>query len=127
MLNIWQKYDLIYFITQIPPPLNFQITFTLHCLWRVLVMNLLLSVFTLLGALFTRRTRPVEAFPYLMVLLVFPLIFYLTLSSLRYRFPMDPIMMVLSAYGVAYPISIWNERMAKQREAVTAAPPVLTL
>jgi len=92
-----------------------------------IVMNLLLSVFTLLGALFTRRTRPVEAFPYLMVLLVFPLIFYLTHSSLRYRFPMDPIMMVLAAYGVAYPISIWNERMAKQREAVTAAPPVLTL
>jgi len=91
-----------------------------------IVLNLLLSLSTLLGALFLNRFRPVEAFPYLMVLLVFPLIFYLTHTSLRYRFPMDPIMMVLAAYGVAYPISIWNERMGRQRGAVTPAPPVLT-
>lgn len=90
------------------------------------VLNLLLSVFTLLGALFLNRPKPVEAFPYLMVLLVFPLIFYLTHSSLRYRFPMDPVMMVLAAYGVAYPISVWNERMVRHRDAATPAPPVLT-
>ncbi len=91
-----------------------------------IVLNFLLAVFTLLGALFARRTRPVEAFPYLMVLLVFPLVFYLTHSSLRYRFPMDPIMIVLATYGVAHPISLWNERMARQRGAVAPAPPVLT-
>jgi hypothetical protein len=92
-----------------------------------IVLNLLLSVFTLLGALFAHRSRPMQAVPYLMVLLVFPLIFYLTHASLRYRFPMDPIMMVLAAYGVACPISAWNERMARHRDAVTPAPPVLTL
>ena len=91
-----------------------------------IVLNLLLSLFTLLGALFLNRSKPEEAFPYVMVLLVFPLIFYLTHTSLRYRFPMDPIMMVLAAYGVAYPISIWSGRMARQRGAVTPAPPVLT-
>ena len=90
-----------------------------------IVLNVLLAVFTLLGALFARRTTPEEAFPYLMILLVFPLVFYLTHSSLRYRFPMDPIMMVLAAYGVAYPISLWNGRMAKHRESATSAPPVL--
>jgi hypothetical protein len=91
-----------------------------------IVMNFFLAVFTLLGALFARRAKPVDAIPYLMVLLFFPLIFYLTHSSLRYRFPMDPIMMVLASYGVAYPITIWKERMARQRESVTSAPPVLT-
>jgi hypothetical protein len=91
-----------------------------------IVLNVLLSVFTLLGVLFLNRSKPVEAFPYLMVLLVFPLIFYLTHSSLRYRFPMDPIMMVLAAYGVAYSISIWNERMGRQRDEAAPAPPVLT-
>jgi len=91
-----------------------------------IVLNLLLSLSTLLGALFLNRSKPVEAFPYLMVLLVFPLIFYVTHTSLRYRFPMDPIMMVLAAYGVAYPISIWNGRTARQRDAVTPAPSVLT-
>jgi hypothetical protein len=91
------------------------------------VLNLLFSVFTLLGALFVNRTKPLDAFPYLMVLLIFPLVFYVTHSSLRYRFPMDPIMMVLAAFGVAYPISLWNERTARQREAAAPAPPVLTL
>ncbi len=31
-----------------------------------------------------------------MVLLIFPLVFYVTHSSLRYRFPIDPIMLVLA-------------------------------
>ncbi len=91
-----------------------------------IVLNLLLSLSTLVGALFLHRSRPGGAFPYLMVLLVFPLIFYLTHTSLRYRFPMDPIMMVLAAYGVAYPFIIWNERTPRPRDTVTPAPPVLT-
>ncbi len=91
-----------------------------------IVLNLLLSVFTLLGALFANRAKPVEALPYLMVLLVFPLIFYLTHSSLRYRFPMDPIMMVLAAYGVAHSISLLSRRTARQADEVAPAPQVLT-
>jgi hypothetical protein len=89
-----------------------------------ILMNLLLSLFTLLGALFAYRSNPVEAFPYAMVLLIFPLIFYLTHSSLRYRFPMDPIMMVLAAYGVSYPISQWLERSNPQPETATPASTV---
>ena len=65
------------------------------------VLNISLSLFTLLGALFAYRAKHPHAFPYAMVLLIFPLIFYFTHASLRYRFPMDPIMMVLSAYGIA--------------------------
>ncbi len=91
-----------------------------------IVLNVLFSVFTLLGALLANRSKPVEAFPYLMVLLIFPLVFYLTHSSLRYRFPMDPIMIVLAAFGVAYPISLWHGRTARQRDAATPAPPVMT-
>ena len=91
-----------------------------------LFMNVLLSLFTMLGALFAYRSRPVETFPYAMVLLIFPLIFYLTHSSLRYRFPMDPIMMVLAAYGVAHPISQWLERPNPQPGTATPAPPVPT-
>ena len=87
-------------------------------------MNFLLSFFTLLGVLFAYRARPLEAFPYAMVILIFPLVFYLTHSSLRYRFPMDPIMMVLAAYGVGYPISQWLERAGPQPDAATPAPSV---
>jgi hypothetical protein len=90
------------------------------------VMNSLLSLFALLGALFAYRSNPVEAFPYAMVLLVFPLIFYLTHSSPRYRFPMDPIMMILAAYGVSHPISRWLERATPQSGTATPASPVPT-
>ena len=84
------------------------------------VLNILLSLFTLLGALFAYRNGRPEAFPYAMVLLVFPLVFYLTHASLRYRFPMDPIMMVLSAYGVAQTIALLRGRLAHR--APDAAP-----
>jgi len=91
-----------------------------------IVLNFLLSLFTMLGALFAYRDRRTEAIPYVAVILVFPLIFYLTHSSLRYRFPMDPVMMVLAAYGVAYPIFQWRERTRTQTEAAAPAPPVPT-
>ncbi len=65
------------------------------------VLNVLLSVSTLLGAMLAYRHRHPQVFPYAIVPLVFPLVFYLTHSSLRYRFPMDPIMMILASYAVA--------------------------
>ena len=67
-----------------------------------------------------------KAIPYVAVILLFPVIFYLTHSSLRYRFPMDPVMMVLAAYGVAYPIFQWRERTSPRAEAAAPAPPVPT-
>jgi hypothetical protein len=91
-----------------------------------IVMNFLLSLFTLLGALFVYRSDPVEGFPYVIVLLVFPLIFYLTHSSLRYRFPMDPIMIILAAYGVSHPISQWLERASRHPETATPVSTVPT-
>jgi len=40
-----------------------------------------------------------------MVLLIFPMVFYLTHSSPRYRFPMDPIIVVLAASSAAHLLS----------------------
>jgi hypothetical protein len=91
-----------------------------------ILQNFLLSLFTLLGALFAYRANPRDAFPFVMVLLFFPLVFYLTHSSLRYRFPMDPIMMVLAAYGVFHPISQCIERARAQRHAAATAPAIPT-
>jgi hypothetical protein len=88
-----------------------------------IVMNVLLSLFTLFGALFAHRARPLEAIPYMWVLLVFPVLFYLTHAGPRYRFPMDSIMMILSAYAVAYPVSLWRER-SNPKHAAAPAPPI---
>jgi 4-amino-4-deoxy-L-arabinose transferase-like glycosyltransferase len=91
-----------------------------------MLQNILLTLFTLLGALFAYRTGRPEAFPYAMVLLIFPLVFYLTHASLRYRFPMDPIMMVLSAYGLAHSIAWVRGRFAHRSSEVTPARPLPT-
>jgi Dolichyl-phosphate-mannose-protein mannosyltransferase len=86
-----------------------------------ITLNILLSLLTLLGTLFAYRARIVDAVPYALVLLIFPLVFYVTHSSLRYRFPMDPIMMVLAANGVAYPLGRLRARVwRKQGELLTA-------
>jgi len=90
------------------------------------VLNILLSLFTFVGALFAYRVKLPEAFPYAMVLLIFPLIFYVTHASLRYRFPMDPIMMVLSAYGVAQSIALLRGRLRHPSRAVTPVGPLPT-
>jgi hypothetical protein len=91
-----------------------------------IILNVFFPLLTLLGALFARRSGSDDALAYVIVLLVFPLVFYLTHSSLRYRFPMDPIMMVLAAHGLAYPITLWKARMSGESKSATPAPAVLT-
>jgi len=85
-----------------------------------LILNCLLSVLCLLGALYAYRTRDPEAFLFAMVLLVFPLVFYLTHASMRYRFPVDPIMLILAVGAVAHLISLARSRNTNVKKA--AAP-----
>jgi 4-amino-4-deoxy-L-arabinose transferase-like glycosyltransferase len=46
-----------------------------------------------------RRSLPIA--PYVLVLLFFPLVYYISHSELEYRHPIDPLMVVLAAYGVS--------------------------
>ncbi len=85
------------------------------------ILNILLSLSTLLGVLFAHRFRHPQAFPYAMVPLIFPIIFYVTHSSLRYRFPMDPIMMILSAYGVASLVRLLRGKAEQVSDTVAPA------
>jgi 4-amino-4-deoxy-L-arabinose transferase-like glycosyltransferase len=87
-----------------------------------LVLNCLLSLLCLLGALYAYRARHPDAAPFALVLLIFPSIFYVTHSSLRYRFPMDPIMLVLAASAVAHLLSVARFRSARETNAVAAVP-----
>jgi hypothetical protein len=85
------------------------------------ILNVLLSLSTLLGVLFAYRFRHPQAFPYAMVPLIFPIIFYVTHASLRYRFPMDPIMMILSTYGVLSVIRLLRGKSAEVSDSVAPA------
>ena len=87
-----------------------------------LVSNFLLTLLSLSGVLFAYRARRPDAAPYALVLLVFPLIFYVTHSSLRYRFPMDPILIVLAANGIAYPLSQLRKRSSEPEQALWVGP-----
>ena len=71
----------------------------------IIVWNCLFSLLALLGVLFAYRARKEAALPFAMVMLFFPLIFYVTHPAQRYRYPMDPIMQVLAVYAIVYPLS----------------------
>jgi 4-amino-4-deoxy-L-arabinose transferase-like glycosyltransferase len=87
-----------------------------------LVLNFLLTLLCLLGALYAQRARQREAPLYAMTLLIFPLVFYLTHSSLRYRFPIDPIMMVLGAGAAAHLVSLVRTRISGAAKNAAPAP-----
>jgi len=88
-----------------------------------IIGNCLFSLLSLLGALFAYRSQNYAVNMFASVMLVFPLVFYFTHTSLRYRFPMDPIMDVLAVYAVAYPLSRWADaRVRMNRPGVAARP-----
>jgi hypothetical protein len=90
------------------------------------VMNCSLSLLSLLGVLYAFRAGRSESAPFAFVLLIFPLIFYLTHSSSRYRFPIDPVMMVLASSAVAYLLSLARKPIKRTAQEATRAPLLTT-
>jgi len=89
----------------------------------LMTFNCLLSLFSLFGVLYARRAHHPDAAPYGMVLLIFPLVFYLTHSSPRYRFPMDPIIVILAASTLARLISFAKFGAARKTNGAVPLPP----
>jgi hypothetical protein len=89
----------------------------------LMTFNCLLSLFGLLGVLYARRSRHPDVAPYGMVLLIFPLVFYLTHSSPRYRFPMDPIIVILAASTAARLISFVKFGAPRKTNRAMPLPP----
>ena len=89
-------------------------------LWRfmppfmklTLIWNCLFSLLSFVGALFAYRARSETAMPFASVMLMFPVVFYVTHTSGRYRYPMDPIMAILAVFAIAYPLSQLIRRSA---------------
>ena len=92
-----------------------------------LALNFLFSTLALLGALFAYRVRSREAILYAIVLLVYPVVFYLTHSSVRYRFPIDPVMTILAVFGVSHALTALRERMSAQPDAAARASQAPTI
>jgi hypothetical protein len=90
-------------------------------LWRTIplflkvfiVANCAFTLLALLGALLALHSQSPAASPLAGVLLIYPLVFYLTHSELRYRFPIDSLMLIFAVYAVTYPLA----RLAGRRAA----------
>ena len=66
----------------------------------IVLGSCLFPLLSLLGLLFAHREQNEAALPLALVMLFFPLVFYITHASTRYRHPMDPVMLVLAVYGL---------------------------
>jgi hypothetical protein len=67
----------------------------------VLLFNIIVAIGALAGIIALIWKRNPYAFPLAVFPLVFPWAYYLTLSLPRYRLPIDPIVMLLSAFAIA--------------------------
>ena len=78
-------------------------------LWPTIPLYLKVSIvassaFTLLaflGAWFAVHSQNPSASPLAAVLMVYPVVFYITHTALRYRFPMDSLMLLFAVYAIA--------------------------
>ena len=87
----------------------------------IVLGNCLFPLLSLLGALFAYRKKNEAVVPLALVLLFFPLVFYITHASTRYRHPMDPVMLILAVYALAYTASYLVKRFAAFDARIPAA------
>jgi hypothetical protein len=85
-----------------------------RCLWYWTtpdpVVWSIVSLMGWIGMFLALRRKGLEAIPYAVVLLVFPLVYYVTHSFPTYRHPTEPVMFLLAAYTIvslAKTISRW--------------------
>src|SRR5271155_1334822 len=67
----------------------------------VIASNTLAALGALCGILALLRSRSIYAFPLAAEPIVYPIIYYVTHTSLRYRHPIDPVLVLLVAIAVA--------------------------
>jgi 4-amino-4-deoxy-L-arabinose transferase-like glycosyltransferase len=69
----------------------------------IFVCNFLAGVGALLGIAALYRQRSTFAFPIAVFPVVFPVLYYVTHTSLRYRHPIDPVVLLLVAIAASWP------------------------
>ena len=80
------------------------------------VVWFLLSVVAWSGMILVLRRKGLDALPYLIVVLIFPLVYYVTHTFPTYRHPTEPVMLLLGAYAGVSSLEWFTK---KQRAAHT--------
>ncbi|MFI5096347.1 MAG: hypothetical protein ACHQT6_00095 [Candidatus Acidiferrales bacterium] len=78
----------------------------------------LLSVFSFGGLLLSFLTNAFKTLPLTLCVILFPLPYYITHSSLRCCHPIDPVLTILAVFGLARMISLFRRRKA----SITGTP-----
>ncbi len=81
--------------------------------------NCLLAVLSLVGLLVLFRQKRSEAWLFAVFPVVYPLIYYVTHTSARYREPIDPVLCVLAAFTLTTAASAVTREFANRRVTVT--------
>jgi 4-amino-4-deoxy-L-arabinose transferase-like glycosyltransferase len=76
----------------------------------VLISNFLVAVGTLFGIGVLTWRRNIYAFPMAALPVIYPLVYYATHTSLRYRHPIDPVLLILVAVGIASVFDLRGDR-----------------
>jgi hypothetical protein len=79
-----------------------------------LTLNLVLVLGGFCGLLILFRQRSEWAWPLALFPLLFPIVYYLTHPARRYRHPIDPVLIVLTAFVVTYPLRLLASRRASE-------------
>jgi len=72
----------------------------------VLIVNLLLTAGTFAGIWLLLWKKPLPAVPLIVFPMLYPVIYYVTHTSLRYRHPIDPLLVLLTVYSVVCAIRV---------------------
>jgi Dolichyl-phosphate-mannose-protein mannosyltransferase len=79
-----------------------------------LVLNLVSVLGGFCGLLLLFRQRSEWAWPMALFPLLFPIVYYLTHPTRRYRHPIDPVLIVLTAFVVSYPLRLLASRRGSE-------------
>jgi 4-amino-4-deoxy-L-arabinose transferase-like glycosyltransferase len=85
----------------------------------VLIGNFLAAFGTVAGIVVLILRRSIYAFPLAAIPVVYPLVYYATHASLRYRHPIDPVLLILVAIGVADLVGRRGARSAQRPASIS--------
>ncbi|MGA2094954.1 MAG: hypothetical protein ABSH39_01530 [Candidatus Acidiferrum sp.] len=91
-----------------------------HWLRLILLCNDAAPLGALFGIIVLLAEKNRYAFPVIVFPVAFPLVYYLTHTSLRYRHPLDPVVLLLSAIGLN---GLWHWLSAKIRKKASVGDP----
>jgi hypothetical protein len=86
-----------------------------------------LSAFAAAGLVLALRRSAMEALPLALCIVVFPMPYYLTHTSLRYRHPIDPLLTVFAVYAAAQIISTFTSGHRSAASGQNAPLPNLSI